>query len=47
MSQILDAAQQDLDKVKSDPSLLLSQPDAFTSFKKLAHPYGLDKCAPN
>lgn len=47
VSQILDTAQQDLDKVKSDPSLLLSQPDAFTSFKKLAHPYGLDKCAPN
>jgi hypothetical protein len=47
VSQILDAAQQDLDKVKGNPSLLLSQPDAFTSFKKLAHPYGLDKCAPN
>jgi hypothetical protein len=46
VSQILDTAQQDLDKVKSDPSLLLNSPDAFASFKKLAHPYGLTKCAP-
>jgi hypothetical protein len=46
VSRILDTAQQDLDRVKSDPSLLLSHPDAFASFKKLAHPYGLTKCAP-
>ena len=46
VSQILDTAQQDLDKVKSDPSLLVGHADAFASFKKLAHPYGLTKCAP-
>jgi hypothetical protein len=46
VSQILDTAQQDLDEVKSDPSLLVGHADAFASFKKLAHPYGLTKCAP-
>ncbi len=46
VSQILDTAQQDLDKVKSDPSLLVGHADAFAGFKKLAHPYGLTKCAP-
>ncbi len=45
VSRILDAAQKDLDKVKSDPSLLVDHADPFASFKKLAHPYGLTKCA--
>ncbi len=46
VSQILDMAQEDLDKVKSDPSLLVGNIDPFASFKQLAHPYGLTKCAP-
>ena len=46
VSQILDMAQEDLDKVKSDPSLLVGNTDPFASFKELAHPYGLTKCAP-
>jgi hypothetical protein len=45
VSRILDTGQQDLDTVKSDPSLLIGKQDAFASFKKLAHPYGLTKCA--
>ena len=45
VSHILDLAQQDLDKVKADPSLLLGKSDPFASFKKVAHPYGMTKCA--
>jgi hypothetical protein len=43
---IIDAAQQGLDKVKSDPSLLTQQNNtAFADANKLASAYGLDQCA--
>jgi hypothetical protein len=44
VSNMLEIAQQDLDKVKSDPTSLTNE--SFTSFAKLAHPYGLTECAP-
>lgn len=44
ISNMLEIAQQDLDKVKSDPTSLNNE--SFTNFAKLAHPYGLTECAP-
>jgi hypothetical protein len=43
---ILDAAQTDLNKIKSNPALLASGA-GFAEFAHLAHPYGLTACAPN
>jgi hypothetical protein len=44
VSNMLEIAQQDLNKVKSDPMSLTNE--SFASFAKLAHPYGLTDCAP-
>jgi hypothetical protein len=44
VSNMLEIAQQDLNKVKSDPTSLTNE--SFASFAKLAHPYGLTECAP-
>ncbi|HTB71408.1 MAG TPA: hypothetical protein VK707_10535 [Solirubrobacteraceae bacterium] len=46
VTNMLDTAQADLDKVKSDPALLATGA-GFTEFAHLAHPYGLTACAPN
>lgn len=46
VSNMLDTAQADLNKVKSNPALLASG-SGFTDFAHLAHPYGLTACAPN
>ena len=43
---ILDTAQTDLNKIKSNPALLASGA-GFTEFAHLAHPYGLTACAPS
>ncbi len=45
IGHILDVAQADLNRVKSDPLLLGGTP--FHSFVVLAHPYGLIECAKN
>jgi hypothetical protein len=45
VTAITDAAQQDLDKVKADPSLLNANSDPFTDANRLAKQYGLDQCA--
>jgi hypothetical protein len=47
VTNMLDIAQADLDKVKSNPALLTGNTDQFANFAKLAHPYGLTACAPN
>lgn len=44
VASMLNMAQQDLDKVKSNPALLVSNTDAFADFAKVAHPYGLTSC---
>lgn len=44
VNNMLEIAQQDLNKVKSDPISLTNE--SFASFAKLAHPYGLTECAP-
>ena len=44
VTKILDTAQADLNKVKSDPALLGGN-SAFADFKTLARPYGLTSCA--
>lgn len=41
---MLNLAQTDLNKVKSDPALLAKSPP-FADFAKLAHTYGLTSCA--
>ena len=46
VSKMLDVAQTDLNKIKSNPALLASGA-GFAEFAKLAHPYGLTACAPN
>jgi hypothetical protein len=46
MSSMLDIAQADLNRVKSNP-LLLATGHPFANFAKLAHPYGLAACASN
>ena len=45
VSNMLDVAQTDLDKIKSNPALLASG-SGFAEFAHLAHPYGLTACAP-
>ncbi len=42
---ITDSAQQAVDKLKQDPSLLQSNNDPFAEANKLAKQYGLDECA--
>ncbi len=44
---MLDVAQANLNRVKSDPLLLAGNSPPFAEFAKLAHPYGLTACAPN
>jgi hypothetical protein len=44
VNSMLDMAQADLDKIKSNPALL-QQGDQFVNFEKVAHPYGLTSCA--
>ena len=38
---MLDVAQTDLNKVKSNPGLIASGQETFADFAKLAHTYGL------
>jgi hypothetical protein len=45
VTNMLDLAQADLNKIKSDPTLLVSKSDPFANFAKVAHPYGLTRCA--
>jgi hypothetical protein len=42
---IVDTAQQDLDKIKQDPSLLEGNNDPFADANQLAKQYGLNECA--
>ncbi len=42
---MLDVAQANLNRVKSDPLLLAGNSPPFAEFAKLAHPYGLTACA--
>lgn len=44
VKKFLDDAQADLNRLKSDPSLLTQNQDTFADFGKLAHPYGLKEC---
>jgi hypothetical protein len=43
ITNVLDVAQADLNKVKSNPTALTER--SFASFARLAHPYGLTACA--
>ena len=45
VTTMLDVAQADLNRVKSNPALLTSNSPPFADFTKLAHPYGLTACA--
>jgi hypothetical protein len=45
VNQITDSAQQALDKIKADPSLLEGNNDPFADANQLAKQYGLDECA--
>jgi hypothetical protein len=47
VTKMLDLAQADLNKVKSNPGLLGGKTDAFADFAKIAHPYGLKACDPS
>jgi hypothetical protein len=47
VTNILSLAQADLNKVKSNPTLLAATTSPFANFAKIAHPYGLTACAPN
>jgi hypothetical protein len=47
VTHMLNLAQADLNKVKADPTLLFGKTDQFTNFAKIAHPYGLTRCAPD
>ena len=45
---MLNLAQADLNKIKANPtSLLTSKTNPFTNFANIAHPYGLKACAKN
>ncbi|MFI4977773.1 MAG: hypothetical protein ACHQC8_03715 [Solirubrobacterales bacterium] len=44
---MLDVAQANLNRVKSNPLLLAGNSPPFVEFAKLAHPYGLTACAAN
>ncbi len=46
MTNLLNLAQADLNKVKSNPALLATGGTSpFADFAKVAHPYGLKACA--
>jgi hypothetical protein len=45
VTSMLDLAQNDLNKVKSNPKLAF-ETKTFADFANLAHPYGLKSCAP-
>jgi hypothetical protein len=45
VTTMLDIAQADLNRVKSNPALLTGNSSPFANFAKLAHPYGLIACA--
>ena len=48
VTNMLNLAQADLNKVKSNPALLTTGgASPFADFAKVAHPYGLKACAPN
>jgi hypothetical protein len=44
VTNLLSLAQADLNKVKSNPALLVGKSDPFADFAKIAHPYGLKAC---
>jgi hypothetical protein len=44
---MLDVAQANLNRIKSDPLLLADNTPPFAEFGKLAQPYGLTACAPS
>jgi hypothetical protein len=45
VTNMLNLAQADLNKVKSNPLLLASNSSPFADFAAVAHPYGLTECA--
>jgi len=46
LTHMLDLAQEDLDKVKSDPAVFANESaHPFANFAAIAHPYGLTECA--
>jgi hypothetical protein len=45
VAKMLAIAQEDLERVKANPTLLAGSNSPFASFVKLVHPYGLTKCA--
>ena len=47
VTNMLNIAQADLNKIKADPTLLVGKKDPFANFAKVAHPYGLTHCAPS
>ena len=47
VTNMLNLAQADLNKVKSNPTLLAGNTNPFADFAKVAHPYGLTACASN
>ena len=48
VTSMLNLAQSDLTKIKSNPALVVTATkNPFTNFAKIAHPYGLRACAPN
>lgn len=47
VTNLLNLAQADLNKVKSNPALLAGESDPFADFAKIAHPYGLEACDPS
>ena len=47
VTNMLNVAQADLNKIKADPTLLVGKQDQFANFAKIAHPYGLTRCAPS
>ncbi len=47
VTNMLNLAQADLNKIKADPTLIVGKTDQFANFAKIAHPYGLNRCAPN
>ena len=47
VTNMLNLAQADLNKVKSNPALLQGNSSPFADFAKIAHPYGLTACARN
>jgi hypothetical protein len=47
ITNLLNIAQTDLDRVKGNPGALVTQQHPFASFARLAHAYGLTSCAAN